>query len=72
MGGREPLKCGKNRRNRPGVAMSPEPITDNTLFYGDSLPIFREHFLAESVDLVYLDPPFNSNRSCNTLPKDKT
>jgi hypothetical protein len=54
------------------VAMSPKPITDNTLFCGDSLLILREHFPAESVDLVYLAPPFNSNCSCNILPKDKT
>ena len=45
--------------------MSPKPITDNTLFYGDNLPILREYVPDESVDLIYLDPPFNSNRSCN-------
>jgi site-specific DNA-methyltransferase (adenine-specific) len=38
-------------------------LTTNTLFYGDNLPILREHVDTESVDLVYLDPPFNSNRS---------
>lgn len=42
--------------------MSPRPITENTLFYGDSLIILREHIPGESVDLVYLDPPFNSSR----------
>ena len=35
----------------------------NTLFYGDNLQVLRDHVLAESVDLVYLDPPFNSNTS---------
>lgn len=45
--------------------MPPKPITRNTLFYGDNLPILREHTAAESVDLVYLDSPFNSNRSYN-------
>ena len=30
--------------------MSPKPITDNTLFYGDNLPILREHIPTESVD----------------------
>ncbi len=44
-------------------------ITQNTLFYGDNLPILREYFADESVDLVYLDPPFNSNRSYNVLFK---
>lgn len=43
------------------------PITDNTLFYGDNLTILREYFADESVDLIYLDPPFNSNRSYNIL-----
>ena len=43
--------------------MTPKPITRNTLFYGDNLPILREHIASESVDLVYLDSPFNSNRS---------
>ena len=47
--------------------MSPKPITHNTLFYGDNLPILREHIASESIDLVYLDPPFNSNRSYNVL-----
>ena len=41
----------------------PREITDNTLFYGDNLPILREYLADESVDLVYLDPPFNSNRN---------
>ena len=52
--------------------MPPKPITDNTLFYGDNLPILREHVPTESVDLVYLDPPFNSNRSYNVLFKDES
>jgi site-specific DNA-methyltransferase (adenine-specific) len=37
----------------------------NTLFFGDNLHILREHIAAESVDLIYLDPPFNSNRAYN-------
>ena len=41
--------------------------TTNTLYYGDKLDILREHIPAESVDLIYLDPPFNSNRSYNVL-----
>ncbi|HEX7593354.1 MAG TPA: DNA methyltransferase, partial [Anaerolineae bacterium] len=50
----------------------PKPITTNTLFYGDNLPILREHVADESVDLIYLDPPFNSNRSYNVLFKDES
>ncbi len=45
-------------------AMPPRTITSNTLFYGDNLEILREHIAGESVDLVYLDPPFNSARMC--------
>ena len=52
--------------------MSPKPITHNTLFYGDNLPILRDHIADESIDLVYLDPPFNSNRSYNVLFKEES
>jgi site-specific DNA-methyltransferase (adenine-specific) len=41
----------------------------NTLYYGDNLTIMREHIADESVDLVYLDPPFNSARDYNVLFK---
>jgi site-specific DNA-methyltransferase (adenine-specific) len=37
--------------------MTPKPVTENTLFYGDNLPILREHVPDESVDLIYLDSP---------------
>ena len=50
--------------------MPPRPISDNTLFYGDNLVMLREYFPDESVDLIYLDPPFNPNRSYNVLFKD--
>jgi site-specific DNA-methyltransferase (adenine-specific) len=33
----------------------------NLLYYGDNLDVLRRHIKDESVDLVYLDPPFNSN-----------
>ncbi len=46
-------------------------VTSNTLFYGDNLDILREYIADESVDLVYLDPPFNSSRNCNVLFKDE-
>jgi site-specific DNA-methyltransferase (adenine-specific) len=48
-----------------------KPITQNTLFYGDNLPILREYFSDESIDLIYLDPPFNSSRSYNVLFKEE-
>ena len=52
--------------------MSPQAITENTLFYGDNLPILREHIANASIDLVYLDPPFNSSRSYNVLFADES
>jgi len=39
----------------------------NTLYYGDNLEILRRYVKDESVDLVYLDPPFNSNATYNVL-----
>lgn len=41
----------------------------NHLFYGDNLQVMRDHLATESVDLVYLDPPFNSKRDYNLLFK---
>ena len=41
----------------------------NTLYYGDNLDILREYIDDESVDLIYLDPPFNSKRDYNLLFK---
>ncbi len=41
----------------------------NRLYYGDNLKVLREHIPDESVDLVYLDPPFNSQASYNVLFK---
>jgi len=43
----------------------------DTLFYGDNLTILRNEIEDESVDLVYLDPPFNSNANYNVLFKSK-
>ena len=43
----------------------------NALYYGDNLDILRRHIPGESVDLVYLDPPFNSNATYNVLFAEK-
>ncbi len=51
--------------------MLPRPITENTLFYGDNLDILRQRIYTESIDLIYLDPPFNSSRNYNVLFKDE-
>jgi len=39
----------------------------NQLYFGDNLTILREHIPDTSVNLVYLDPPFNSNATYNVL-----
>jgi len=39
----------------------------NRLYYGDNLDVLRRHLDDQSVDLVYLDPPFNSNASYSVL-----
>lgn len=44
----------------------------NKLYFGDNLPILRQHIADESIDLVYLDPPFNSNANYNVLFKEKS
>ncbi len=44
----------------------------NTLYYGDNLRILRDYLPNESVDLIYLDPPFNSQRTYNVLFKHES
>lgn len=44
----------------------------NTLFFGDNLRILDQHIDTETVDLVYLDPPFNSDRDYNVLFREKS
>ena len=39
----------------------------NTLYYGDDLDILRRYVRDETVDLVYLDPPFKSNQERNIV-----
>jgi site-specific DNA-methyltransferase (adenine-specific) len=47
-------------------------VADNYLYYGDNLDVLRQHIASESVDLVYLDPPFNSNATYNVLFAEHT
>jgi len=46
-------------------------MTTNTLYYGDNLDILRRYIKDESVDLVYLDPPFKSNQDYNVLFQER-
>ncbi len=43
----------------------------NRLYYGDNLEVLREYVATESVDLIYLDPPFNSRQDHNVLFAEK-
>jgi len=45
---------------------------ENKLFYGDCLTVMQQEMEPESVDLIYLDPPFNSARDYNAIYKDET
>jgi site-specific DNA-methyltransferase (adenine-specific) len=42
-------------------------LSENVQYYGDNLPVLKRHVPDESVDLIYLDPPFNSNATYNVL-----
>lgn len=42
-----------------------------TLYYGDNLDILRRYLKDETVDLVYLDPPFNSAQNYNAFFQEK-
>ena len=44
---------------------------ENTLYYGDNQDILREYIKDESIDLIYLDPPFNSSKNYNVLFGEK-
>lgn len=43
----------------------------NTLYLGDCLYVLRDSVPDESVDLIYIDPPFNSKRDYNIFFDDK-
>src|SRR3990172_11530155 len=44
----------------------------NVLYYGDNLDVMRKHIPDNSIDLVYLDPPFNSKATYNVLYREPT
>ena len=41
--------------------MSPQPIAENTMLYGDNLNILRQHITDNNIDLIYLDPSLKTN-----------
>jgi site-specific DNA-methyltransferase (adenine-specific) len=48
------------------------PEWKNKLYFGDNLDVLRQHIADESVDLIYLDPPFNSSATYNVLFAEQT
>jgi site-specific DNA-methyltransferase (adenine-specific) len=46
-------------------------LATNVLYYGDNLDILRRYLPDAAIDLVYLDPPFNSNRDDNVIFRDE-
>lgn len=57
---------------RPVKSSLISPIMTNSLYYGDNLDVLRESIESSSVDLIYLDPPFNSKRAYNVLFADRS
>ncbi len=57
--------------NRMALEIPPQ-IKSNRLYYGDNLTIMKDYIAPASVDLIYLDPPFNSQRNYNLIYKKLT
>lgn len=49
------------------MTVGPADLSENLLYYGDNLKVLNLHVRDESIDLVYLDPPFKSNRDYNVI-----
>jgi 16S rRNA G966 N2-methylase RsmD len=47
--------------------LGPGVLGMNKLYFGDNLDVLRDRIKDESVDLIYLDPPFNSAANYNVL-----
>ncbi len=66
--GAKAVKVSATKKSANGRAARGRRMT-NHLYYGDNLKVLRDSVEPESVDLIYLDPPFNSNASYNVLFK---
>ena len=64
--GRAFRECRLIQRQRPARLRAM-----GTLYYGDNLELLRRYLKDESVDLVYLDPPFNSAQNYNAFFQEK-
>ena len=69
-------RCGEPFRLSMAIIDESKPdckmeVGVNTLYYGDCLTIMQQ-MAEESIDLIYLDPPFNSKRNYHTIYKDHT
>ena len=54
------------------MTASSDATHPNRLYFGDNLDILRQYVVDESVDLIYLDPPFNSNATYNVLFRERS
>ena len=59
-------------RSARAIGERRENVETNVLYYGDNLDILRRYIPDGSVDLVYLDPPFNSNRTYSAIFADES
>jgi DNA modification methylase len=59
------LQCGQDSARSRTITLMP-----GDLYYGDNLDVLRQNLASESVDLVYLDPPFNSERAYSLIRRE--
>jgi 16S rRNA G966 N2-methylase RsmD len=72
------VRCSHGRKEETCPAGAPAALESRRRrkrtgwYYGDNLDALRQYVTDESVDLVYLDPPFNSNANYNVLFAEKS
>src|SRR6266516_1140227 len=66
MSNRPRMDNGKSNRNSNDVGKN-HNNNGNKLYYGDNLDVLRNKIRDETVDLCYIDPPFNSKRTYNQI-----